>query len=372
MKITDIRTYTAEVPMRYPYITALVNRKVTTSVITVVETDEGITGYGQSSTSAAMYSPYEEYLETISQVVERKLKPVLVGTNPFDLEAMHERMQRAARGHLYAHATVDLACHDLIGKMIGRPVMEVIGGAARERIPLCAPHLGILPPDELAGQARGFVENGFKYINLRVGGTLDQDIANISAVRDAVGKDVFIGVDFSQSLHMAGFRADTAIVHIRALEKAGANAFEQPVADWDVEGLARISAAIDSPIIADEAVRTPQDALRIVERRAADAIKIKLMKVGGIFPARKIAAIVQAAGMPMTVGNGLAGMVANSAEAHFAFSLPNLKLPGEMNGFLRLDDPLMQGDLAVENSELLKPTRPGLGVDISPEVFQDA
>ena len=96
MKITDIRTYTAEVPMRYPYITALVNRKVTTSVITVVETDEGITGYGQSSTSAALYSPYEEYLETISQVVERKLKPVLVGTNPFDLEAMHERMQRAA------------------------------------------------------------------------------------------------------------------------------------------------------------------------------------------------------------------------------------------------------------------------------------
>lgn len=369
MKITDVRTYTAEVPMRYPYITALVDRRVTTSVITVIETDEGITGYGQSSTSAAMYSPYEEYIETISQVVEHKLKPVLVGASPFDLEALHDRMQRVARGHLYAHATVDLACHDLIGKTIGRPVMDVIGGAARERIALCAPHLGILPPEELAKQARGFVEDGFKYINLRVGGTLEQDIANISAVREAVGKDIHIGVDFSQSLQMAGFRADTAIVHIRALEKAGANAFEQPVADWDVEGLARISAAIDSPVIADEAVRTPQDALRIVDRRAADAIKIKLMKVGGLFPARKIAAIVQAAGMPMTVGNGLAGMIANSAEAHFAFSLPNLKLPGEMNGFLRLDDPLTKGDLVVENSELLKPGKPGLGVEISPEVL---
>ncbi|MER2535917.1 MAG: enolase C-terminal domain-like protein [Rhizobiaceae bacterium] len=365
MKITRIRAFAVEAPMRVPYITAVAEKRVATSVLAVMETDDGVIGYGQSTTSATLYSPFEEFQDSIVEVVEKRLAPALIGANPFDLEALHERMQRVARGHLYAHATIDLACHDIIGKASSRPVVEMIGGAVRESIPLCAPHLGILPSDELAAQAKAYVDQGFRFINLRVGADLENDVANVSAVRAAIGEGVYIGVDFSQSLQMVGFRADTAIVHIRALEKAGANAFEQPVANWDIEGLARISAAIDSPIIADEAVRTPQDALRIVDRRAADAVKIKLMKVGGILPARKIAAILQAAGIPMTVGNGLAGYVANSAEAHFAFSIPNLKLPGEMNGFIRLEDDLFSGDLRAEGGDLVRPTSPGLGVTAS-------
>ncbi|MBE2277903.1 MAG: hypothetical protein IAE87_16590 [Rhodobacteraceae bacterium] len=364
MKITSVRAYAVQAPMLIPYITALVDRRVSTSVLTVVETDAGVVGFGQSTTSAALYSPFEEFQESIIAVVDNKLAPVLIGADPYDLEAIHERMQRVARGHLYAHATIDLACHDIMGKIADRPVFDMIGGAVRESIPLCAPHLGILPSAELAAQARGYVDQGFRFINLRVGASLRQDIENVSAVREAVGNDVSISVDFSQSLHVIGYRADTAIPHIRALEKAGASAFEQPVAGWDIEGMARIAAAIDAPVIADEGVRTPEDALRIVDRRAADAVKIKLMKVGGILPARKIAAILQAAGIPVTVGNGLAGYVANAAEAHFAFSLPNLKLPGEMNGFCRLDDHLMTGELTVKDGNLVRPTRPGLGVDV--------
>ena len=364
MKITSVRAYAVEAPMLIPYITALVDRRVSTSVLTVIETDTGVTGYGQSTTSAALYSPFEEFQESIIAVVENKLAPLLIGVDPYDLETIHERMQRAARGHLYAHATIDLACHDIIGKVVDRPVFDLIGGAVRDSIPLCAPHLGILPSAELAAQARGYVDQGFRFINLRVGANLQQDLENVTAVRAAVGEGVSISVDFSQSLHVIGYRADTAISHIRALEKAGASAFEQPVAGWDLEGMARVAAAIDAPIIADEGVRTPEEALRLVDRRAADAVKIKLMKVGGIFPARKIAAILQAAGIPITVGNGLAGYVANAAEAHFAFSLPNLKLPGEMNGFCRLSDDLMTGELTMEDGNLLRPKRAGLGVDV--------
>lgn len=372
MKITAISAYAVDAPMRVPYITALVDRRVATSVVTVVETDEGLTGFGQSTTSAALYSPFEEYQESISDVVERKLAPELIGSNPFDLELIHAKMNRVARGHLYSHCTIDLACHDIMAKAANRPVVEMIGGPVRDRIALCAPHLGILPSKELAQQALAYAEQGYRYINLRVGANPAQDVENVSAVRAAVGDAVAIAVDFSQSLHVLGYRGDTAIQQIRALEKAGASAFEQPLADWDTEGLARIAAAIDSPIIADESVRSPHDALRIVDRRAADAVKIKLMKVGGIFPARKIAAILQAAGVPMTVGNGLAGYIANSAEAHFAFSLPNLKLPGEMNGFRRLDDDLIGGDLKTDGTDLLVPSAAGLGVEIDLERLKEA
>lgn len=364
MRIKAIRAYALNAPMRVPYITALVDKREATSVVTVIETNEGIIGFGQSATSAPVYSPFEEYQDTIMRVVETSIAPILIGADPYDLEWIHDKMGRVARGHLYAHATIDLACHDIIGKAAGRPVFKMIGGAARERIAICAPHLGILPSEELALQAAGYIGDGHRFVNLRVGADLAKDIANITAVRKAVGDDVAIAVDFSQSLHMLGFRADTAIVHVRALEKAGASAFEQPVADWDVEGLARITAAIDSPIIADESVRTPQDAIRIVDRRAADAVKIKLMKVGGFHPARKIAAILQSAGIPITVGNGLAGGIQNAAEAHFAFSIPNLKLPGEMNGFLRLTEDALDAEFRVEGADLLAPTKPGLGVEV--------
>jgi muconate cycloisomerase len=297
-------------------------------------------------------------------VVNNKLAPLLEGVDPYDLETIHNQMQFAARGHNYAHATVDLAWHDIMGKTTGRPVFDLIGGAVHDKIPLCAPHLSILPASELSAQAKSYVDEGYKFINLRAGAGLEQDLEAVIAVRDTVDESIGISVDFSQSLHAIGYRADTAISYIRALEKAGVSAFEQPVANWDIERMARITSAIDAPIIADEAVRTPEDALRIVDRRAADAVKIKLMKVGGIHPARKIAAILQAAGIPITVGNGLAGYVTNAAEAHFAFSLPNLKLPGEMNAFRRVRDDLMTGELTMQDGDLLRPSRPGFGVDI--------
>jgi L-alanine-DL-glutamate epimerase-like enolase superfamily enzyme len=366
MKITKIRAYPVNVPMRIPYTTALVDRTVSNSVLAIVETDEGVTGLGQATTSAPLYAAFEQYQEAIVAAIEQKLAPAVLGADPFDLETLHDKMQRVARGHLYAHATIDLACHDLMGQATGRPVHKLIGGAVRDRIALVAPHLGLMPPARLAEQAAGFVREGYRFVNLRVGADLRQDIANLRAVREAIGDAIPIAVDFSQSLHFAGFRGDTAIGHLRKLEPFGVSAFEQPLADWDLEGMARVAAAIDTPIIADESVRTPEDVLRVIECRAADIIKIKIMKVGGIFPARKIAAICQAAAVPITVGNGIAGHAVNAAEAHFAFTIPNLKLPGEMNGFLRLLDDVATGDLMVRDGDLLRPDAPGLGVRLDP------
>ena len=366
MKITSVRAHAIDVPMRIPYTTALVDRTVSNGVLAVVETDEGFTGLGQATTSAPLYAPFEQYQEAIVAAIEQKLAPAVLGADPFDLETLHDKMQRVARGHLYAHATIDLACHDLMGQATGRPVHKLIGGAVRNRIPLVAPHLGIMPAPRLAEQAAAFLEQGYRAVNLRVGADLRQDIANLRAVRAAIGEDIPIAVDFSQSLHFAGHRADTAVAHLRALEPFRVAAFEQPLADWDIEGMARLAAAIDTPLVADESVRTPEDALRVIERRAADVVKIKLMKVGGIFPARKIAALCQAAAMPMTVGNGIAGHALNAAEAHFAFSLTNLKLPGEMTGFVRLVDDVVSGELTVQAGDLLLPDAPGLGVRLDP------
>ena len=365
MKIKSVKAYPVKANMTIPYVTAMVTKDVSYSVVTVIETDNGVLGLGQATTSAQNYSRFEEHQDTIVHIINRHITQAIVGMNPFDIELIHQKMSQAAKGHLYAHSTVDLACYDLMGKISQQPVVRLLGGALRERIPLCAPHLGILPAEELAKQALHFVSLGYNFINLRVGLDLSRDCKNISAVREAIGGEIPIAVDFSQSLGTLTSRSDTAISHIRQLEKAGASVFEQPVDDWDIDGLSRISHAIDSPVIADESVRTVHDALRIVQQKAADIVKIKLMKVGGIFPARKIATILNAAGIPVTVGNGLAGGIANSAEAHFAFSIPNLKAPGEMNGFLRLQDDPSLGDLVTQGCDLLCPTQLGIGASVN-------
>jgi L-Ala-D/L-Glu epimerase len=370
MKIKSVKAYPVQAKMAIPYITAMARKVNSDSVVTIVETDHGAVGFGQAATSAQNYSRFEEHQDTIVHVVNRYISEALLGMNPFDIELIHKKMGEVAKGHLYAHSTVDLACYDLMGKVTQHPVVRLLGGALRDRIPLCAPHLSILPPEELARQAAHFVGVGYKFINLRVGLDLARDCQNISAVREAIGSTIPIAVDFSQSLGTLTSRSETAIFHIRKLEQAGASSFEQPVDDWDIEGLSRISHAIDSPVVADESVRTVHDAIRIIERRAADVVKIKLMKVGGIFPARKIATILNAVGIPVTVGNGLAGGIANSAEAHFAFSIPNLKVPGEMNGFLRLENDPTSGDLVTQDCDLLCPTQAGIGA--SADMFLDS
>ena len=109
MKITSVRAHAIDVPMRIPYTTALVDRTVSNGVLAVVETDEGFTGLGQATTSAPLYAPFEQYQEAIVAAIEQKLAPAVLGADPFDLETLHDKMQRVARGHLYAHATIDLA-----------------------------------------------------------------------------------------------------------------------------------------------------------------------------------------------------------------------------------------------------------------------
>ncbi|MFQ5913718.1 MAG: mandelate racemase/muconate lactonizing enzyme family protein [Nitrospinota bacterium] len=369
MKITAIESFPVHVPMRIPYITALTHRDTSDSVVVVVHTDEGIDGVGQATTSAPRYSPFEQTLEGILLTIREQITPAVVGLDPFEVGVIHERMDRVSRGHLYAQAAIDVACYDIMGKAAGRSVSAMLGGPRRETIPLVAPHLGYLEVQRLAELALDYREQGFEALNFRVGKDLKEDIEILKAVRRAVGDTMTIDVDFSQSLSLHHNRPDTAISYIRRLEEFDLQAVEQPLSQHEFEGMAKIAQAIDTPLVADEGVCTPADALRVVRMGAADIVKIKMMKVGGLYPALQIAAICQTAGVPLTVGHGLAASIQGAAEAHFAFALSHLKLPGEMNGFYRVGEDVAEG-LTLRDGELLLPTGPGLGVELREEVLR--
>lgn len=369
MKITAVEVFAVTVPMRIPYITALTHKDTSSFAVVVVHTDEGIDGLGQATVSAPRYQPFEQTLDHILLTLRDLITPAVIGLDPFEVGILHDRMDRVCRGHRYAQAAVDTACYDLMGKATGRSVVSLLGGAMRETLPLVAPHLGYLEPEELADLSLQYREEGYRALNFRAGMDLKKDVEILTGVRKAVGDTMTIDLDFSQSLSLAHCRPDIAIPYIQRLEEFDLQAVEQPLGQDELEGMAKIAQAIDTPLVADESVVTAADALRVIRMGAADVIKLKIMKVGGFYPALQIAALCRTAGVPMTIGHGFAGNIQNAAEAHLALALTHLKLPGEMNGFHRIGDDVADG-LSIEDGDLLMPAGPGLGVQLREEALK--
>src|SRR5574341_1138783 len=142
MKIAKIETHIASVPMKIPYTTALAEKKTTEAVVVTLETDAGLRGLGQAAASAPRYAPFDEFPAEVILTVRERLAPAVLGEDPRDLATIHRKLEAAARGHVYAHTTIDVAIHDILGQAQDVPVYRLLGGRIRERIPLVAPHFG--------------------------------------------------------------------------------------------------------------------------------------------------------------------------------------------------------------------------------------
>lgn len=363
MKIDRVKAYGLELPQRVVYKMAVATYTKLRTVVVEVGTDDGLTGAGQASITAAAYSPYGETLEGAIHAINHVLGPALIGLDPTAIEAAHLRMGKALQGNPSAKTAIDLALHDVTGQALGVPVCTLLGGPLRTELPLLA-SIGLFPTEEMVDLAAEALALGFKALKIRVGESLEDDERNLAALRKRLGDDLPISVDFNQALSEVHGRPDAAIRYIRRLEGYGIDTVEQPVAGWDFENMARICAAVDTPVIADESVWTLQDAQRAIRMGAGDIIKIKIVKTGGLLGARKMAALCEAAGVPIIVGHGIAGAVQNAAEAHLAASLPNWKAPGEMNGFLKLERDAC-APLEFQGGNLVLPQAPGLGVALS-------
>ena len=165
---------------------------------------------------------------------------------------------------------------------------------------------------QLVETARKRVAEGFRVLKLKVGTDPETDVDRVRGVRDAVGPDIRIRVDANQ-----GWRPRDAIRVIRALEDAGVDLefVEQPVPAPDLAGLARVTAAVDTPVMADESVFGVRDLSRLIETGAADLVNIKLAKCGGLSPALAMASLAKAHGIGFIVGSMMEGPIGVGAAA---------------------------------------------------------
>lgn len=297
-----------------PFRIALGTTTEKTEVIVALHDDRGRVGWGEASPSALILGcTPDSVLAALDHLI-----PALLGEDPRRIAYLVDKMDRVLLGNAAAKAALDLALHDLVGQIHGEPVWRLLGGS------LAGPletdfTVGIDEPQKMAAEARALVEAGFRAIKVKVGEDPRLDVERVRAVREAIGEKTRMWIDANQ-----GWTRAQAIWALTRLAEYGVEFVEQPVPAEDLEGMAWVRKRSPIPVMADESVHSPQDALRAIRLGACDYVNIKLMKAGGLWRAKEIATICRNAG----VGNMIGGMVESNLSAtaavHFALSEANV------------------------------------------------
>lgn len=309
MKITAMTLAMLRVPLRTPFRTALRQVDEVSDLVVMLHTDCGRTGYGSTPETPAITG--HRHPEII-QAIRSKLWPILRGTDVASLESLVPAVGMASN-NCNAQAAVEIALYDLRAQLAGMPLCRWLGGAARELSTGIT--ISLDTTAKMLADAEQALQRNFASLKVKVGGEPIEDIDRITALYTAVGSRARLLLDANQ-----GWTPDQAIELMHALEGRGVEVdlLEQPVAAADIRGLAAVTAAIDTPVMADESVFGPEDAREVVRNRAAAIINIKLAKAGGISRAMAIADLAAEAGLSCMVGCMLESPVAVSAAAHFA------------------------------------------------------
>jgi muconate cycloisomerase len=360
MKIRKIDTIAVRVPLNPARAirSSLKHTGCNTFLFVKVHTDEGIVGLGEVSCDPVWSG--EDYL-TAAHYIEASFAPLLEGEDPTLVERLTAKMRGAIQGNPFTRAGVEMALWDILGKRAGLPLYRLLGGPVRDFVPTKFSVSGA-EPEQAAAIASWAVSVGFRAMKVKVGIDPDADVARVRAVREAVGPGVRLGVDAN-----GGWSPRVAIQTIRRLSAYDIFFAEQPVPALDVAWLADVRRQVQVPIMADESVFTLQDAMSVVRANAADVISLYVGKGGGIGPARKAAAVAEAAGLVASVGSNLELGVASAAMIHLAMATPGIgaeEFPCDIIGPLYYDDDLLAEPLRIRGGEARPPERPGLGVEL--------
>jgi L-alanine-DL-glutamate epimerase-like enolase superfamily enzyme len=377
MKIVDIRA----IPLCYrcdpPYGSAGGMLAARGGLIVEIETDGGITGIGEAGVGGG----------STRHVIETQLGPMLIGEDPLLIEALWQRMFAETRHFgrrgivMNALSGIDIALWDIAGKVAKLPLYRLLG-ACRDRVEAYASG-GFYQEgkslDDLAGEAEGYRARGFKGMKMKIGRNPstqthlrhlvadaplcavepDEDIARVAAVRRALGPKAKLMVDVNCAWSPA-----MAIAMGRALEPHGLYWIEEPVATDDIDGSARVAAALATPIAGYETEIGLYGFRELITRGAVDIVQPDIAWSGGFSECRRIAALAQAHHL-MVAPHAFISAVTMAASLHFAASIPNgLVLEFDQNPNA-LRDELLKEPIAIDSEGMIRlPERPGLGIEL--------
>ncbi len=362
MKVTEVRTRVLAIPNNEPYYYSQGVGTGINCVLVEVETDEGITGIGEACGDRSA--------EAIVEVV-RTAARAIVGESPFDIERFLYRFYRVGkwddmrRFANQALAGVEMALWDIVGKACGQPVHRLLGGMFQERIS-CFAFLQGNDAEKLASDARMWHERGFDVIYVKVGLGFERDRSCVEAVRAAVGDGPKLRVDANQA-----WQVGEAIHTLNALAPFNIDFAEQPVHWTNLDGMARIRAAVPIPIAIDQGCFTEFETLSAIQKKAADVITVGFHEAGGILGFKKVASVAAAGGLPVC-RHGVMGEtgITTLAGLQALATVPNQTDGHQVMHQLLENDIVAEGLLEFEEGHLAVPARPGLGVELDEDMVE--
>jgi len=316
-----------------------------------IETAEGrrVRGYGEGApTTMVAGETREGTLAFLGQVA-----PLLEGREAEDLEGIHALLNRVSPRHFAGKAAADLALHDAVARAAGVPLAGWLGGVTRP-FPTDVT-VGLDTPAAMADRAEKEVRAGFSVLKLKLGSTEAEDMERVQRVRARVGPGVGLRLDANQA-----WTPLAALRIIERVEPLGIELVEQPVRAGNVRGLAEVAQRSPVPIMADESLFTPEDAFRLANQQACHVFNIKLMKCGGLYPARKINAIGEAAHIRTFLGCMLESRLGIAAAAHFVAATGNV-LGADLDSHLYFREDPLEGGPRIERGEFRFPPGSGTG-----------
>ncbi|OGA54818.1 MAG: hypothetical protein A3G24_24770 [Betaproteobacteria bacterium RIFCSPLOWO2_12_FULL_62_13] len=356
MRIKRIKPIAVDLPMVKPIKMAFEEVRCSQNALVRLETDAGVVGWGDAASAPTMTG---ETLESMMAAV-RYLAPRLEGMAADEIDAVMARAERYLYGNHAAKSTIEMALHDALGRTIGKPVYELLGGKRRSRIPL----LRQLATGGAAGdieEAKRRKAEGFVIFKVKVG--VADPLADAHRTRQVCevlgdGK-MLICADANQ-----GWSAEQAITYVRAVEDTALEFLEQPVAGKDLEGMVAVARASRIKIGCDEGLHSIEDLRRHHAAGAAHGGNLKIIKFGGMKPLYEAAVLCEELGMKVNLACKMAGCgITCAAVLQLAAAIPAVDWGMSLTVQYLADD-ILAKPLVFANGHAEVPTGPGLGIEV--------
>lgn len=350
MKITGVSYQRYDLELTEPYTIAYETISDATNYVLQLETDSSLVGYGCAAPDLTITKETPKFVETS---LANTIIPALQGSNPFHYARILDELRKSKEVHSSALAMVDAALHDLMAKKADVQLYEFLGGY-RNSIPTSVT-IGILPISETLKKATQFIEDGFFILKIKGGLDVNEDIEKLTLIRSKYPK-VILRFDGNQ-----GYSVEQSIEFYKKTKEIGIEIFEQPLSIDDEHLLEHLISKISHPVMADESLKTLDDAHRLTKNDSSDMINIKLMKIGGILEGMHINSVAKAAGNEVMVGCLDECSLGISMGLHFGLSRPNIEF-ADLDSHLDFEKDPFKGLFHLEKGYLYPNDNPGLGL----------
>ena len=359
MKITRIAAYQVDLPLHEGSYNWSGGKSVSVfdSTIVEVDTDAGISGYGEVCPLGPFYLP--AYAGGVRAGIA-ELAPQLIGHDPTQLSSLNRHMDAALKGHPYVKSGIDIACWDILGRATGQPVASLLGGRYGDDFVLYRA-ISQQSPEEMAAKVAGYREQGYRRFQLKVGGDPETDVERIRAVAATLQPGDRLVADAN-----TGWLMHDAARVVRGVAELDVY-IEQPCLSY--QECLSIRRRTDHPFVMDESIDGIPVLLRAHADAAADVVNIKISKFGGLTRARLARDLCVSLGIAMTIEDSWGGDITTAAIAHLAHSTPSefLFTATDFNSYVTVST--AEGAPRRSNGRMAASTAPGLGIDPRPEVL---